>query len=682
MSIKSNKDKTKMKSIKTRLLIIPIGVVVLSIVVIGIISNYIAKDSLIQEMNKNGEFISKQFIDRIEDNLNSLNIVNNSIENDIRKVTNSLRGIKNNLSNEKIVQLAKDLGADEVNYFNQDGMITHSNIPENLGWVPDPTHPIAILRESNESELMEEIRQDAVSGAYLKYGAQKDVDGSVVQAGIKADYINNLIEQFSYQKLVGDLAAGDEIEFAVFIDRNGQIVGSSGEDEIGVNMSGDDRIMSVITSGVPYSSEYEIERLNLKIYDVIYPAIINGENLGVVNIGFSMENVDSTINKNFMTILITGLISILLLGIILFTSSNYAVQTINKLKLLMNSMGMGDFSEEVPSDILNRNDEFGEISKSVNTMQEAIREMIRSVMDKSQTVAAHSEELTAITQESGKAADEVAKAIQEIAGSSSEQAIDTEKGFITVNDLEEAVVNNTNHMNDLNNSTNRVDLLKDEGLELIKDLVEKTNINMESSKEVQDVIRETSMSTERIVKASEMIKSIADQTNLLALNAAIEAARAGDAGRGFAVVADEIRQLAEQSNNFTGEINLIIKDLSSKTAIAVKTMEEVGHIVDSQSVSVNSTSNKFAGIAEALEEMKQIIKDVTESSENMIEQKENIRIVMENLAAISEENAAGTQEASASIEEQTASTIEIANSSEELSGIAEDLNALIEQFKI
>ena len=54
------------------------------------------------------------------------------------------------------------------------------------------------------------------------------------------------------------------------------------------------------------------------------------------------------------------------------------------------------------------------------------------------------------------------------------------------------------------------------------------------------------------------IQVISEQTNMLALNAAIEAARAGDAGRGFAVVASEVRNLSQNSDEFSGKIRQVI----------------------------------------------------------------------------------------------------------------------------
>ena len=674
--------KVNKNSIKVKLIIIPIAIVILSILVMNTVSNTAIRKILIDQMRDNGEFVLGEFVNRLNDNETSLKIINDSIERDIKNTAEMVFRMGDEVTNRKLSGLANDLGIDEINYFDKQGVIIFSNVPKNLGWAPDKDDPITIFRKSSRNELKEDIRKDELSGEFFKYGAIKNFDGTIIQAGINAESINILTEQFGNQRLVEEMANNDKVVYALYVDNDLKATAHSMKDRIGIDLSEDKGAIAAVVDGKVFAGEQKFGEDKIAVYDIVYPVIVNDEKIGAVNIAFAMKDIKSAINKNILTNTIFALISILILGFILYKTSNGSIQTINKLKEQMNVLAIGDFSNNLDEDILKSADEFGEIAHSVNTMQLSIRDMIRNVMDKSQAVAAHSEELTATTEESVRAADEVSKAIEDIAHGASEQAMDTEQGFMTVEELGNVVVNNTNYIKNLNNSTSNVNKLKNEGLELIKDLVDKTDINIKSSMEVKEVIKETSKSASRIVEASEMIKNISRQTNLLALNAAIEAARAGDAGRGFAVVADEIRKLAEQSNQFTAEIDSIVKELTAKTAMAVITMDEVEKVVQSQSVSVNMTSNKFAGISDALQEMDNAITIVNASSEEMNTQKEKIRSVMEDLAAISEENAAGSQQASASIEEQTAAMAEISSASGELARIAEELNELIEQFKI
>lgn len=681
--MKKSKIGIKKSSIKVKLLVIPIIVVTLAIITIALISTYTSKESLINEMSRNGHLISQEFINRLEDNSRSLELINDSIEDEIRKAARVLSNMQGELSNDKIRQMAEMLEIDEINYFASDGEIIYSNAPDNLGQKPDVDHPISVFLKSDENELMEDIRQDVVTGVNYKYGAVKVLNGGgAIQAGIKADNITELTEQFSYQNLVEKLAASDAITYVLFTDKNLQVLAHSMKDQVGTDLSQHEGIISAVTNQEPYSTEYEFGDEKVPVYDLAYPAVINGEHVGAVNIAFSMEEVNSTITKNIFNIVVSGIVGIILLGSILFSMSNSVIKTIGSLKTQMNFMAEGDFSQEIPQNILNKKDELGEISQAVNTMQIGIKGMIKSVLEKSQMLASYSEELTATTHESVKVADEIAIAIQGIASSASEQALDTEQGFASVTQLGDIVVENSNHLDSLKSSTQKVEQLKNEGSELIKDLVEKTDISIKSSAEVQEVINNTNQSAEKIAEASEMIRSISEQTNLLALNAAIEAARAGEAGKGFAVVAEEIRHLADQSNVFAEKIRTIVEDLTNESARAVENMKEVESVIELQSESVGLTSNKFDGISQSIEQMHGIIGSVIESSNQISNQKERLSEVMKRLSAISEENASGSQEVSASVEEQTAAINEISNSSEELAKIAEALNEQVEHFKI
>ena len=329
-----------------------------------------------------------------------------------------------------------------------------------------------------------------------------------------------------------------------------------------------------------------------------------------------------------------------------------------------------------------RTDEIGIMAKATLTLQGNLRFLIENIAQSAEHIASASEELTATCQQAAHSASEVASAVQDISSGAADQANDTERGASEVELLGKLIEKDTRLIMELNDLTGEVEKKKNEGLEVLGKLIEKTEVANHTSVDISNIILETNRSAQKIDNASQMILNIASQTNLLALNAAIEAARAGEAGKGFSVVAEEIRKLAEQANRFTSEIIRDIEELTGKSEYAVKTMAEVGTIMKEQTDSVDITNSKFIGIAGIIGQLKELIRQLNESSAEMEQKKDEIVGVIQNLSAISEENAAGTEEATASMEEQTASMSEIANSSESLSGLAEEMNRSISRFQM
>ncbi|MCC5909110.1 MAG: methyl-accepting chemotaxis protein [Clostridiaceae bacterium] len=340
-----------------------------------------------------------------------------------------------------------------------------------------------------------------------------------------------------------------------------------------------------------------------------------------------------------------------------------------------------NITEDVPKVFMNRKDEIGALAKAFQTITDNLREFIHQIVNASQQVTSSSQELSATSQQSATAADEIASTIESIAEGANKQAMDTEEGVDHINKLGELIEKDQIHMKDLIYATDEVVRLKEEGFEILNELVKKNHVSNKAAEEIHGIIIHTNENAQRIEKASVMIKNIADQTNLLALNAAIEAARAGESGKGFAVVAEEIRKLAEQSNTFTEEITTIIKELNDKTGYAVKTMEEVGNIVSSQTESVELTNTKFKGINNSIESMKEIIGKMGQSGEIMNSKKNEIIRIVQKLSVICQESAAVIEETSGSIEEQTASVEEIARASVLLAELADAMQESIAKFK-
>ena len=494
------------------------------------------------------------------------------------------------------------------------------------------------------------------------------------------DGIENAVDSAMYQEVIEDLSSNEEVMYAGYMDNNYNYIANNDPDYIGKNMSDEVAVVDSFKEKRVIGSNKKYD--GIEVYDIVYPVSIDGEQLGALKIGFCLDNVNTAIKNN---IIIIGLIGLLVIGLLVFTlyrSSKEILTALNSLKADTEMMAKGDFSLDVPEEFQAREDEFGEIARANMNMKKSIRNILRDVITRAEVVAAHSEELTATTHQSELAADELATVIEEIAHASTLQAEDVENGSNAMGELNREMELNNLNIERLNHSTGEVNILKDEGLELIGDLVDKTEEVREAIQKIGVVIDDTNASAANIAKAIEMLQSISKQTNLLALNAAIEAARAGESGRGFAVVAEEIRKLAEDSNSFTGEIELIVNDLTSKSLEAVETMDQVEEIINSQGSSVDRTNAKFEGISLSLEEIQEVISRVNKSNEDMAAQEERLTNLIENLATVAEENAAGTEEAAASVEEQNAVMTEINNASEELAKVAEELNSAASVFTI
>lgn len=678
--LKNDRKIERETSIKKNLLFIPISVVLIGIIIMGGVSSYRTRESILNEMKNNGFLIIEKIMDRIEDNSLALDAINSLLEEKIISTGNITIKNRENLNNDFLKELSKNLGVDEINWYVPSGEIINSTVDDYVGWRAEEGHPAFRFMSGNENFAMEEIRADSVSGEYKLYGYVRAQDGHFAQIGINAEKVHELIGEFSYQNMVDEISLNENISYALVIDKNAVAVASSDRDEIG-RVLDDEGSIAAAVEGNSYASIYFDELSDSRVYDVLLPLVIKNEHVGAINIGFSMRNVQSAINKNIRNFIILGILIFGVISVILYRTSSIIIKTINQLKDNMELVAQGNLNTKENEEIVNRKDEIGKIARSTNEMITSVKDMIIKIKEKSNDVSLNAESLAATSKEMSISSQELSINIQQVAEGTSSQAQDLIDISYSLDNLDKNIKKMGDEINSVAQETQNAENKANNGKLEVDSLVE----SIDDIKNVFNLvilkIETLTHSVEEISDITKIISSISEQVNLLALNAAIEAARAGEHGRGFAVVADEVRKLAEESRKSTGKITNLVSLIKKDTQEVISSSQEAEKSILIQSESVNNTVQSFGDIITSVDNIVPLIKKAYDVMGLIVDSKNIVMEKAERISGVTQENSAYTEEVAGSSEELSASSEEMESAAQSLKEISVELIEAVNIFK-
>ncbi|OLN24257.1 hypothetical protein BTO30_00160 [Domibacillus antri] len=341
--------------------------------------------------------------------------------------------------------------------------------------------------------------------------------------------------------------------------------------------------------------------------------------------------------------------------------------------------GDGDLTKQIS---LKKKDEFWELAESFNHFSVTLKNLMSKINDSSHYLASSSEQLTASANQTTQAAEHVSSAIQQIAGGTESSSMKIQENAVLLDQIQHGVTSINSSSTVLKNLSDDTSKAAEEGVHSIKKNVRQMQFIYESVSESNQVIQSLSERSEEIGNILTIISGIADQTNLLALNASIEAARAGEHGKGFAVVAEEVRKLAEQSQQSSKQIAVLIEGVQNDSQESVGIMGKVSENAEVGLKTSEETAEKFAEIMKRTSEMAPQIKEMSAAMQHITDNVTMFKATADIIALTAEENKTSTGEVSAATEEQLASMEEIASSIKAIARTAEELKELVDQFKI
>ncbi len=350
-------------------------------------------------------------------------------------------------------------------------------------------------------------------------------------------------------------------------------------------------------------------------------------------------------------------ISSLIVGVVItLVTFLYALTLIKPLSIAVKRLALLADGDVNLRDTLkeDRNDEIGDMSRSINRVLTFLNELIMKVRDQASDLTRVAEEVSATSSETANAMDEQNKQVIQVSA-----AIEQMSASVTEMARQSAGASgDAQQSGDAANEGGKIVAETIEGMDSIREAVSAT----------ATAVANLGKRGEEIGQIIDVINDIADQTNLLALNAAIEAARAGEHGRGFAVVADEVRKLADRTTKATEEVAESIKAIQKETGEAVERMN-------------TGTTQVETGIERA--------STAGQSLDRIVASAQDVAGKIQSIAAAAEEQSAASEQVSRSVEAVAGVTRQtnegaqqMAQAAAQLTSSAETLSELMSRFKL
>ena len=629
----------QIKSIKTKLLVLLLGIVIVSDCLLGAIAYHISKPALEDAVEETITTISDKIAQQVrQTNEREFHMLDALANTELLKDTNFSLREKNEVVH---TAMSIDDNYENIAFYDAEGNgITGDGVFMNLAnreyfqQAKAGKHYVSVPEISAvNGKLLMFYSVPVYSDSRQFIGAIVAVfHGQTLSDMCKEIYIGKESHPFIMDMKTGKTVADSDVSYV----EKGQVL----KDETSGQMQ--EAITTALTGATGYHAFFEPWRKKMMV--AAYRPVGDVSGWTVFCMAPFSEYFGSV--SVMVRAMVTSIVIVLIIAVVL---SLFVISIIIKpLKSVEASItdiasGNADLTKRIA---VTSNDEIGNVVKGFNKFTEKLQTIISAVKDSRNTLVSVGDSMSASVSDTAGSIGEIlgniesvhqqitgqSQSVQQTAGAVNEIASNIEsleRMIATQSDgvsqasaaVEEMIGNIASVNQSVDKMANSFDLLQ------------QTAQNGSAKQEdVNERIKQIESQSEMLQEANAAIAAIAEQTNLLAMNAAIEAAHAGEAGKGFSVVADEIRKLSEtsttQSKTIGDQLNSIKDSISSVVAAS------------------SESSAAFQNVSEKIGETDQLVRQIK---------------------AAMEEQTLGSQQISDALHAMNDSTTEVRTASHEMS---------------
>jgi len=309
------KNNRKLETLNMKIYIIPI----LLISVIFIISGFFLlsgiKNHFYDQRREEAFKLARSYAHSISKYTEAEDLIEELLSEKISLTLQSVSLYEDELSSEKLKDRAVLMDVDEVDYYDETGYLVYSNLENLIGWEIYPDHPIDLFLESDEMSLVEDIRQDVITGDWFKYGYFKLENGGLLQVGLRANTVYAFLERFSVDNILTEMKNNESALHIDLLDQNLFIIGST-------ENSMSEPLPSIKDAKEALDKNQEYSFVNESVEDQFFKVIVpinleedlTGEDMYALSISYSLAETTRQIrNVSFF-----GLTALLLIYGFLF----------------------------------------------------------------------------------------------------------------------------------------------------------------------------------------------------------------------------------------------------------------------------------------------------------------------------------------------------------------------------